>query len=64
MRKEGKGAYLYDVRSGGGEGGPPKSRQKEQGCMNSVCERGEGAKKSENFADAISIASNGNVRVG
>ena len=37
----------------GGGGGSPKSRQKEQHQLICDSDRGEGVKKSENFADAI-----------
>ena len=45
-----QGASMYDIRSGGpmGGGGPQKSRQKEQGCVNYVCDKEEGVKKSGN----------------
>ena len=47
---ERKWASIYDVRSGGS----PKSRQKEQNQLISMCDwGGEGIKKSENFADVI-----------
>ena len=48
----GKGASIYDVRSGWGRGSP-KSRRKEQNQL--ICDsgRGEGVKKSEIFADVI-----------
>ena len=36
---------------GGGEGGSPKSRQKEQNQL--ICDSDKGVKKSENFADII-----------
>ena len=49
-----KGPYLYDVRSGwGGGGGSPKSRQKEQNQLISVCDKGEGVQKYDSFADVI-----------
>ena len=45
-------ASIYDVRSGVGGRGSPKSRQKEQNQLISVCKMGrEGVKKSEIFAD-------------
>ena len=34
-------------------GGSLISRQKEQSCVNYVCDRGEGVKKSEHFVDVI-----------
>ena len=35
-----KGPYSYDVRTGWGEWGSPKSRQKEQNQLISVCDKG------------------------
>ena len=43
-----------------GGGGSPKSRWKEQGCMNYVCDKGEGVNKSENVADVIYGSALGN----
>ena len=46
------GASIYDVRSGWGIGGSPKSRRKEQNQL--ICDSDEGGvKKSENFTDVM-----------
>ena len=47
-----KGASIYDVRNGRGRGSP-KSRQKEQNQLISVCFKGGGVKKSPKIADVI-----------
>ena len=36
-----------------GGGGSPKSREKEQGCVNSVPDKRERGEKSENFVDVM-----------
>ena len=50
-----KGAYLYDVCSGWGRVSP-KIRRKEQGCVNSECDKGGGGKKIRTFQDIIYIS--------
>ena len=37
----------------GGGGVSPKNRQKNLGWVNCLCDKGEGVKKSEYFADVI-----------
>ena len=46
-----KGASIYDIRSGWGGRGYPKSRQQEQNQL--ICDSDRGVKKSEHFADVI-----------
>ena len=38
--------HTYMTSAVGGGGGSPKSRQKELGCVNSVCDRGERGSKN------------------
>ena len=42
----------YITSTVGAGWGSPKSRHKEQGCVNYVCDKGDGVKKSEHFANA------------
>ena len=44
---------MYDIHIGWGEGGSPKSRQKEQNQLIFDSDKGEGVKKSEDSADVI-----------
>ena len=51
-----KGACTYDVCTGRGEGGTPKAdtvRKLSKGVCVKMQTRGEGVKKSKNFADVI-----------
>ena len=54
--------YLYNVRTEGGGGVPSKAdiviKLSKGGCVN-LRTRGEGVKKSENFADVICVSSLG-----
>ena len=43
----------YMMSALGGGRGSPKSRLKEQGCVNSVQDKGGGVQKSENCADVL-----------
>ena len=54
-RKRGKGPYLYDVRTGWGEGVPKKQTRLLISCMSVTVTMGEGVKKSGNFVDIILV---------
>ena len=47
-----KGASIYDVRTRGGSG-HGKADKGTGGCVNVTVTRGEGVKKSDNFAEVI-----------
>ena len=45
--------HTYMTSALGGGGASPKNRQKNLGWVNCLCDKGEGVKKSEYFADVI-----------
>ena len=51
--KRGLGAFTLDVRIGRGKEGSPKSRQKEQNQLISLCDEEERVQTSDHFADVI-----------